>query len=460
MAFDADELSELLRGLTEKHSVVGASAAVFSDDQLTTAATGLANRNTQVEVTTDTLFQIGSITKVYTATLVMQLVDSGDVELDAPIKRYLSDLRLGDAAATKTITVRQLLSHTSGLEGDHMEDYGRGDDAITRYVESLADLPQLYEPGRMMSYSNAGWMVLGRLIEQVTNTPYHVAFAGRLVEPAGLTDTLLLPEQVILRRAAVGHLPNPKGGGDLIVTPVWALPFALGPAGATPCATASDVLAFARLHLDDGRSRGGTQVLAPGSVKAMQQVQVEMDDKVTLGDAWGLGWILFTWSGKRVIGHDGATLGQGAFLRVVPERGVAVCLLTNGGGGARDLYRDLFTTVLEREAGVAVPAPPQALADASGLDLSKYVGRYARHEHAFNVRQTPDGLRVDAETGGPLAEMTPPMLDMPLRPSSEQVFLLQTPLSASPAAAVFFDFDASGRPGWLHIGVRAHRREP
>src|SRR5581483_4183789 len=111
--------------------------------------------------------------KVLTATLVMQLVDAGEVELDAQVRKYLKDFELDDPTAAGEITVRQLLTHTSGIQGDYFKGFGRGDDAIERYVASLADIDLVHRPGEMWSYCNSGFVTLGRLAEVVAGSPYH-----------------------------------------------------------------------------------------------------------------------------------------------------------------------------------------------------------------------------------------------------------------------------------------------
>src|SRR5437764_13794380 len=134
MTFDVAHLEQRLRELSAKHRVTGASLAILDGDQSIETATGLINQETGVEVTTDTLFQIGSITKVFTTTLVMQLVDEGRVELDAPVRTYLPELGLKDPSANEAVTVRHFLTHTSGIEGDRLVDTGRGDDSPERFV--------------------------------------------------------------------------------------------------------------------------------------------------------------------------------------------------------------------------------------------------------------------------------------------------------------------------------------
>ena len=159
------EIQSLLDALARQHKVPGASLGIYAGDEFVEFATGVTNINTNVPVTPNTLFQIGSNTKVYTTTLVMQLVDQGKVDLDAPAKKYVPELKLTDSAAEKAITVRMLLTHLSGIEGDYFDDFGRGDDGLAKYVESFATLGQIYSPGEMWSYCNSGFCLAG-LINQ------------------------------------------------------------------------------------------------------------------------------------------------------------------------------------------------------------------------------------------------------------------------------------------------------
>src|SRR3954454_12246820 len=127
MTEDASYWQGRLAALAEEHGVVGASLAIQSGSQVLTAATGVLNLETRHPVTPDSLFQVGSITKVWTATLAMQLVDEGLLELDRPVVSYLPEFRVADPDVTRTVTARQLLTHTSGIDGDFFPDFGRGD---------------------------------------------------------------------------------------------------------------------------------------------------------------------------------------------------------------------------------------------------------------------------------------------------------------------------------------------
>ncbi|GAA3052893.1 hypothetical protein GCM10020000_38150 [Streptomyces olivoverticillatus] len=134
--FDHPRWQARLTELCAAHHVPGATLAVLVDGTVHELASGVLHRGTGVEATTDSVFQLGSIAKVYTATLVMKLAESGALDLDAPVTAVLPDFAAADPEATRVITPRMLLSHTSGLTCDFTLDTGRGDDCLERYVEA------------------------------------------------------------------------------------------------------------------------------------------------------------------------------------------------------------------------------------------------------------------------------------------------------------------------------------
>src|SRR4029079_7745439 len=163
---------------------------------------GVLSTATGVEATTESVFQVGSITKLWTTSLVLQLVDEGKSELDAAIRTYLPEFRIADVEAADRITVRQLLTHTSGFEGDIFTDTGSGDDCVEKYLGVLHDVPQLFPPGTMWSYNNAGFVVLGRLVEVMRDAPYDVCLRRPLLGPLGADHAATSPYEAILFRAA------------------------------------------------------------------------------------------------------------------------------------------------------------------------------------------------------------------------------------------------------------------
>src|SRR4051794_13761958 len=165
MTFDYVRWQDRFDELARVHRVPGAALAVLVDGEVHELATGVLHRGTGVAATVDSVFQIGSISKVYTATLVLQLAEAGGLDLDAPVLSVLPEFAVADAEATKSVTVRQLLNHTSGIDGDFFHDTGRGDDCVARYVEACARLRQNHAPGATMSYCNSGFKILGRVVE-------------------------------------------------------------------------------------------------------------------------------------------------------------------------------------------------------------------------------------------------------------------------------------------------------
>jgi len=440
-----DWLQENLPKLAAQYQVPGATAAVTVGDEVAEAATGVLNKNTGVETTTDSLFQIGSITKVWTATVAMQLVDEGLLKLDAPIADVLPELRLADPDVTKKVTLRHLLTHTSGIDGDVFTDTGRGDDCLELYVAGLREVAQNHPISATWSYCNSGFSLAGRVIERLTGTTWDEALRQRLVQPLGLTRTLTLPEEALLHRTAVGHLTTGR-------TPVWGLPRSMGPAGLIS-STVADVLAFARLHLTGGLGPDGRRLVSESGVAAMTEKQADLPDRHTLGDSWGLGWARMGWDGHRLVGHDGNTIGQSAFLRLLPEQGLAVTLLANG-GHTRDLYEELFAEIFAEVAGVAMAAPLAPPALPPTVEVRQCLGRYARTGVLIEVFEGDDGPTLRHTVTGPLAQFTPePTKEYTLVPVEQDLFVVREPGMRTWSPVTFFSLPTGER--YVHLGVRA-----
>jgi CubicO group peptidase (beta-lactamase class C family) len=452
---DKQRLQSRLAELIAQHKTPGAAVGVLKDGELTQAAAGVINLDTGVETTTDTLFQIGSISKVWTTTVIMQLVDEGKISLDEPVQTYLPGFKVADSDVSARVTLRHLLSHTSGIDGDHFQDFGRGDDCIEKYVDACATLGQTHPLGATMSYCNTGFTIAGRIIEVITGGQWDAVMRERLFAPLGLTHTNTLPEEALLFRTAVGHIVvNP--GDPPSRAPVWVLPRIAGPMGLIN-STPADVLTFAKMHMDLGKSADGTQILSEASVRAMQEPQIEIPDNHTLGSHWGVGWILFDWAGNKVYGHDGGTIGQAAFLRVAPDANLAVCLLTNG-GDAGEVYRKLFAELFDELAGIPVPQLPKALETPLEMDLAAYAGTYERLGIRIDL-EPADGILAGTTTmSGPLAQMLPnPVQKMRFVPVDSETFLVYSEGDGPPTPAVFYDF-VDGVPRYVHLGARAHPR--
>lgn len=433
-----------LKELLERYNIPGVSLAVWNDGEEYRTAAGLANATAGIEATTDALFLIGSNTKVYTTSLIMQLVERGDVELDEPVKKYVPELELSDPEATETVTVRHLLTHTSGITGDYFPDCGRGDDAVALCVAGLAEVPMLYQPGSMFSYCNSGFILCGRLIERVTGQRWDDVIRSQLLEPIGSHGFATLPEEALLWRVGVGHVPDPETGKQQ-PGHMWPEVRSGGPAGFTPFATASDLVLFARLHLDGGSATTGATVLSPESVAAMQQQEVYSTPSGSFdSDGWGLGWARFQYSdGERVIGHNG---GSSAILRVLPERNFAVASLTNASNGAL-VGHHIIDAIVDELFSLRIPTAPEP--STSPVELSTYEGVYQHLDMKSTVSVVDGELTVTTSRYQGVPVILEPI-------GSDRFIGKQAGLDVSPQVSFI---GAGGEPpAYLHTGGRAWSR--
>src|ERR1700728_1776785 len=217
-----------LHELATEEDVPGAALGIWADGLESVAGHGVLNAATGVRATADSLFQIGSISKVWTTTMIIQLVDEGRLSLDTTVAEVLPGVRIGRENAGEQIAIRHLLTHTSGIDGDIFTDTGRGDECVERYVGELGGAAQVFPAGAAYSYCSSGFVLLGRIIEVLDGRTWDVSLRERLIGPLGLTQTVTLPEEAIQHRAATGHRERPHQDQPVSV---WGLPRSVGPAG-------------------------------------------------------------------------------------------------------------------------------------------------------------------------------------------------------------------------------------
>ncbi|WP_225728198.1 MULTISPECIES: serine hydrolase [unclassified Nocardia] len=443
------------RRLTEiaiRQRIPGAVLAIAHGDNLIEVAHGVLNVATGVPTTTDSLFQIGSITKVWTATAVMRLVDQGKLDLDVPLIDLFPELAQGDSTILDRVTMRHLLTHTSGIDGDVFTDTGRGDDCLRRYVTELAGVGRIHPVDASWSYCNSGFILAGRVIELVTGTTWDAAMRELLFEPLGLRHTVTLPEEALLHRAAIGHEPGPDG--TLRRAERWHLPRSCGPAG-TITARARDVLTFAELHLNHGLAPDGTRLLSPELIQRMQDKQVAVPYAFELEDSWGLGWSRTDLGGHLVIGHDGGTIGQTARLLVLPEHRFAVAMLANS-AATMSAFTELSAEIIADLTGVALPEP-FAPSDPPSVDPARYVGVY--EQAGVRLEIAADGAELVARmtfTGARSEFGATQQMVLPLIPVEEDTFATRLLGDEKWLPVTFFDLADGAR--YLYFGGRAVKR--
>jgi CubicO group peptidase (beta-lactamase class C family) len=399
-------LAAAVQGEASRWNVPGIAVGILVDGGVETTSTGFANLATRVPMTDDTISQIGSISKVFTATLAMILVEDGLLDLDTPVVTYLPELVLADETVRDTVTLQHLLSHTSGIEGDRFIDYGRGDDALARAIAEFESLRQWFVPGDLWSYSNAGFYLACRVIEAVSGKPFETVFRERLVEPLGLETCFFFTEEIIPHAHAVGHYLKKREDGPTVV-PYYSLPRHVAGTGLVVTST-RELLRFAQLHMGNGKV-GRTRLLSTKAAKAMQEPIAEAGDFYR---HYGLGWCIHEFPEFRTISHGGATNGFRANLTAIPEKGFAIATLTNGEPGSRAI-QEIEAWALQHYLELSRPLPEPVSLSAKKTEA--FAGDYTRHDGRFTVSVAPHGLdfrmlSLDEETGEEEADRTFPLV--------------------------------------------------
>ncbi|MFI9009950.1 serine hydrolase domain-containing protein [Actinosynnema sp. NPDC053489] len=366
-----EELRRAFERAVRVNDVPGAQLTVLRDGEVREFAFGEERYAGGRAMGRDTKVPIGSITKTFTATLLMVLVSDDDVDLDEPVSEYLPEVRQTGGALAELLTTRHLLSHTGGLRSEVVAPSADGRPPL---AASLLEL--LHRPGEGFSYSNLGYALVGRLIEVVTGMTWSEAVQTILLKPLGITPALIVGADTAASSIAQGHTVN------RVLNRVRPVEQELSPVE-TPAgglaASATDLVELARMHLRP--EHGGTHhgLVAPDDLAEMRR-PVLAAEPYGLADGWGLGLALFHGGDTEWFGHDGTADGTSCHLRFDPGSGAAVALTANAATGAL-LWRQLLPHL--REAGLEVgehatlidvgrraPIPPGCTGDYVNGDTS------------------------------------------------------------------------------------------
>ncbi|HVM10632.1 MAG TPA: serine hydrolase domain-containing protein [Acidimicrobiales bacterium] len=462
-AFDPfADLATTAAGLTDFPSVAGVQLAhVGADGCLTEAAAGTADAETGRPVTTSTRLRPGSITKLLTATMVMQCVDDGLVAVDEPVGRWLPEAALDDR-----ITVLHLVAHSSGIDaGDLFVDTGDDPGALERYAALLADRDLLFAPGATFSYCNAGFVLAGLLVARLRGETWEDVARDRVFDSLGMestrfdsgseTDATFAAGGDVAR----GHLIGPDGlrpvaHGTLSADPMCTR--GLAPAGATLVSTAADLARFAAAHLEGAAPR----VLSAASARAMRQLHARAPGGVTKMRGVGMAWQVWDHPTGTIVRIGGANPGQSGVVALDPNTDQVLVALTNSDQGV-----NIVTAMIDGFGPAATaddePAP---------ADMTPYAGTYANAELTIDIEPSDDGggltarlvdsseMRVGAtSSSAQVASGLPDPkafvgMSSPLSPIDRTTF-------ASPLGPVaFLRLCDEERPSHIRLRMRALRR--
>ena len=337
-------MAGLLQPFVESHTLAGAVVLVAGKERvLTLEAAGWADIAAHQPMKTDALFWIASMSKPITATALMMLVDEGRVNVDDPVEKYLPEFKgqmfvaekSGDHAMLKKpphpITVRQVLSHTSGLTPRTPLEPQIDILGLRENVWSYAMLPLKHEPGSKYEYSNGGINTAGRIVEVVSGMKFEQFLDGRLFAPLGMKDTTFWPTAAQLGRLAKSYKPDAAKTG-LEETTINQLTYPLDNHSRGPCpagglfSTATDLALFCRMILNGGEAEG-RRYLSEAAVKQMTSTQTG-----DLPTTYGFGWSTDQQPGV-TFGHGGA---YSTNMRIDPGHGIVTVFMVQHAGWPSD----------------------------------------------------------------------------------------------------------------------------
>lgn len=381
-----DGISERMHGLLGRYPTPGIVVGLLTGEDRYIDARGVLSLKTRQPVTTDSVFQIGSVTKVLTGVLVSYLLQRADLSLDIAVADYVPNMGQATeayAANFSIVTVRQLLTHTSGLSGDMFDDTGSGSDCLAKYEALLPQFGFFSRPGSVFSYCNTGFILLGRLVEVLTNQVWDDALAEHLLIPLGMHSTGTLPEHSLGEHVADGHLSTPYG----LVATSKRLPRSLGPTGMIS-STVGDLLRFATSFIDAANGHHNGPGTLGGGLSSTLGVRVPTP--WTSGcSAWTHGWRVHETAGGTTVSHQGATIGQFCLLAARPSDRLALAVVANGPGGlsiADELARAIFGPGFELSES---DGPTDLLISEDDL-----IGVYHRRAGVAEISRFDGGLQM------------------------------------------------------------------
>ncbi|HWK43733.1 MAG TPA: serine hydrolase domain-containing protein [Stellaceae bacterium] len=411
-----------------EREVPGLAIAVVVDQRLVwTKGFGRADLKTGAPVTPHTGFRIGSLTKLFTATAIVQLRDAGRLRLDDPVSASLPWFHLQAGPDDPPITLRDLLTHTSGLSRESGAS-SWNDRRFPTEAELDADLveePPALPPEMRWKYSNLAFAVAGQAVAAISGESYGHYIGAHILAPLGMTETWPVPA-ADLPGLATGHEPRYRGHRE-------ARGFidlkALGPSGGT----VSTVLDLARFAAEQMRETGPGAILRPSSLREMHRAQWVQPD---FSAGQGLGFEVRRAGGQTFYGHGGSAGGYTGRLQIDPALHMAVIVLTNAeDGGPNAVVDSAFRLLGPAIARVTLPPRPVPVPDPA---WAKYIGTYASRTGESRI------AIVDGELAWlPLDAADPAKAKIVLKPVRPNVFRYDS--GSLVGELVTFVLDAQGR---------------
>ncbi len=383
-------IAEFATARMREANTPGMALAITSRERLLHVATfGFSNLHARRLLAADTLLEIGSISKSFTAIALLQLRAEGRFDPNAPIAKYLPWFKVKSSFAP--ITGHHLMTHTSGLPRD------RDDVPSSRYqAYGLRDREAGYPPGVRYAYSNVGYQVLGYALESIAKKRYADVITERILRPLGMNASAAQFTHETRLKLAVGYQrmydDRPTHSAHPLVPATW-LEYAAGDGSIV--STPADMAAYARMLLNRGGGPNGSRILSEDGFTALTQRGIASADKTW----YGYGMMTSERDGRALLSHSGGMVGYASMLVADPDAGVAAVVLVNGPGNPGAVAHFAVSAARAALRGEALPALPEASDPAVFKDGADYAGTYTSGARTLVLKSDPPLLGISTPRG-------------------------------------------------------------
>jgi CubicO group peptidase (beta-lactamase class C family)/D-alanyl-D-alanine dipeptidase len=401
------EITKTLESIIErevKDKELPALSVALVDDQKVVWARGfgLADPKAKKPATAETVYRVGSVSKLFTDIALMRLVEKGELDLDAPVTKYLPDFK-PKTKFDKPITLRMLLSHRAGVvrESPVGNYFDPTSPSLEAMVRSMNDTENVYEPGARIKYSNAGIATAGYVLEKIHKQPFATFLGKSLLTPMGMTQSSFEPTDAVKKNLAKAEMWTYPG--RTFEAPTWEL--GMPPAGSM-YSTAPDLGRFLTILFNRGQAEG-ERILKPETLEKMYEPQFAKPGEKT---GFGIGFYLTELDGKRVIGHGGAVYGFATELAALPGEKLGVVVIASKDGANAVTHR-IGESALRLMLAAKEGKPLPQLDETKPLDAEearKLAGRYKggeKGEKWFDLFERGGRLFALPGRGGMRAEV-------------------------------------------------------
>jgi CubicO group peptidase (beta-lactamase class C family) len=388
------EITNLIEKNLKHYNIVGASVSIVDDcETFYSQGFGFSDKINKAKVTTDTIFKIGSITKVFTAMAIMQLREQGKIDIDKPITDYIQNFSIKSRFANaRPITIRDLLCHHSGLPSDDFRNYFSSDpEEFNSVIEYLKDSYQVHPTGKLFYYSNLGVNLLGVIIERVTGLPYHQYIENVLLKELKMENSAIIPKE-----SSVINISKPYCKGKEQKEGIMKYI----PAGGI-FSTANDMATYMKAIINHGESIFKNEATL-NEMLIPQHPNNPMDFNMINGLGWFIGKPGLDYAGK-VIWHDGGTPNFFSLTVIIPERKLGITILTNSANGAfmnHQIAIDILRLILKNKFGLSAPKELDNLSiKANHATIQNKTGKFATIAGITTIYKTGNTLKAKLTSG-------------------------------------------------------------